>query len=55
MPWPKSPNITANRKGKVMMVYGAIKKPKKEKDPVQKTAAIPNISHPSPSSKINIR
>lgn len=23
MPWPRSPNITANRKGKVMMVYGA--------------------------------
>lgn len=22
-PWPRSPNITANRKGKVMMVYGA--------------------------------
>ena len=22
-PWPASPNITANRKGKVMMVYGA--------------------------------
>lgn len=23
MPWPRSPNITANRNGKVMMVYGA--------------------------------
>lgn len=23
VPWPRSPNITANRKGKVMMVYGA--------------------------------
>lgn len=22
-PWPRSPNMTANRKGKVMMVYGA--------------------------------
>lgn len=22
-PWPRSPNITAKRKGKVMMVYGA--------------------------------
>jgi len=22
-PWPMSPNMTANRKGKVMMVYGA--------------------------------
>lgn len=27
MPWPRSPNITANRKGKVMMVYGAKDKP----------------------------
>lgn len=47
MPWPRSPNITANRKGKVMMVYGAIKRPKREKDKFQKTAA-PNTSHPSP-------
>lgn len=23
VPWPMSPNMTANRKGKVMMVYGA--------------------------------
>lgn len=23
IPWPRSPNITANRKGNVMMVYGA--------------------------------
>lgn len=23
VPWPKSPNMTANRKGKVIMVYGA--------------------------------
>lgn len=25
IPWPKSPNITANRNGKVMMVYGAVR------------------------------
>lgn len=30
MPCPKSPNITANRKGKVMMVYGARKKTERE-------------------------
>lgn len=36
MPWPKSPNITANKKGKVMMVYGAIKKPKEEKNKYRK-------------------
>lgn len=54
MPWPKSPNITANRKGKVMMVYGAIKK-NKEKDKVQKTAATPHRSYSPPYSKINIR
>lgn len=23
VPWPRSPNMTANRKGKVIMVYGA--------------------------------
>lgn len=23
MPWPRSPNIMANRKGNVMIVYGA--------------------------------
>lgn len=27
MPCPKSPNITANRKGKVMTVYGATREP----------------------------
>jgi hypothetical protein len=30
MPCPKSPNITANRKGKVMTVYGATKEPEEK-------------------------
>lgn len=30
-PWPKSPNITANKKGKVMTVKGAKSKRKKKR------------------------
>lgn len=55
MPWPKSPNITANRKGKVMMVYGAINKPKEEKDKVQTTVPTTRRTRSSLYSKISIR
>lgn len=52
MPWPKSPNITANRKGNVMIVYGAMNKPKKDKDKVENNSQHTTLlSH----SKTNVK
>lgn len=54
-PWPQSPNITANKNGKVMIVYGAAGRKRQEAQPLlNKKASAEKQSTPFAYSSVQL-